>query len=112
VGSSVKRHDVNDKLKDELIGRTRQVWQPRIGHDLSREEARQISEKVTGFFSILAEWAQAEKPAKEAGEPDASRQGRRTLVLADGSRTWIGRLPAVEVKPQKTKKKHARRGPR
>ena len=53
-------HAANDNLKDELIGRTREVWQPRLGRDLSREDARQIAENVTGFFSILAEWSRAE----------------------------------------------------
>jgi hypothetical protein len=69
---------VNDNLKDDLIGRTRQVWQPRLGRDLSREDARQIAENVTGFFSALAEWSRAEMsyPANDPGEPDASEKGK------------------------------------
>ena len=47
---------------DNLIDRTRQVWQPRIGRDLTDEDARQIAENVTGFFAILAEWSRAEMP--------------------------------------------------
>jgi hypothetical protein len=58
--------------KNNLIDLTRRVWQPRLARDLSREETRQIAESVTAFFSILAEWARAERPAKDAGEPDAS----------------------------------------
>jgi hypothetical protein len=48
-------HAANDNLKDESIGRTREVWQPR-------------------FFSVLAEWARAEMPtpANDAGKPAAS----------------------------------------
>ena len=58
--SSVKpSHAANDNL----IDRTRQVWQPRIGRDPSREDARQIAENVTGFFAILAEWSRAEQLA-------------------------------------------------
>jgi hypothetical protein len=53
-------HVANDNLNDELIGRTRQIWQPRLGCDLSREDARQIAENLTGFFAILAEWSRAE----------------------------------------------------
>jgi hypothetical protein len=32
---------------------------------LSREDARQIAENVTGFFAILGEWSRAEMPAGE-----------------------------------------------
>ena len=46
-----------------LIDRTRQVWQPRLGRDLTNEDARQITQNVTGLFGILAEWSRAEKLA-------------------------------------------------
>ena len=52
----------NDNLNDDQIERTLEVWQPRIGHDLSRDEAKQIAANVTGFFSILTEWSRAEQP--------------------------------------------------
>ena len=55
---------------DNLIDRTRKVWQPRIGRDLTNEDARQISENVTGFFAILAEWSRT--PAIDARNPVAS----------------------------------------
>jgi hypothetical protein len=59
---------------DNLIDRTRQVWQPRIRRDLSREDARQIAEHVTGFFTLLAEWSRAEMPslANHTVKPAAS----------------------------------------
>jgi hypothetical protein len=59
---------------DNLIDRTRQVWQPRIGRDLSREDVRQIAENVTGFFVLLAEWSRAEMPApaNDTGKPAAA----------------------------------------
>jgi len=41
---------------------TYKVWQPRIGRNLTDEDARQLAENVTGFFAILAEWSQAERP--------------------------------------------------
>jgi hypothetical protein len=53
-----------------LIDRTRKVWQPRIGRNLTDEDARQISENVTGFFAILAEWSRT--PAIDARNPVAS----------------------------------------
>jgi hypothetical protein len=51
-----------DNLNDDLIGRTREIWKPRLGRDLSRDEAKHIAASVTGFFSILAEWSRAERP--------------------------------------------------
>jgi len=57
VRSSVKpSHAANDNL----IDRTLAVWKPRLRDDLSREDARQIVESVTGFFSILHNWSRAE----------------------------------------------------
>ena len=50
----------NDNLNDDQIERTREVWQPRVGRELSRDEAKQIAANVTGFFSILAEWSRFE----------------------------------------------------
>jgi hypothetical protein len=50
----------NDNRNDELIGRTREVWQPRLGRDLTRDEAKQIAAGVTGFFAVLAEWSRAD----------------------------------------------------
>lgn len=62
------------QANDNLIDRTRKVWQPRIGRSLTDEDARQISENVTGFFAILAEWSRAgmPTPANDAGKPVTS----------------------------------------
>ena len=70
-------HAANDNLKDDLIRRTRETWQPRLGDDLSREDARQIAENVTGFFSVLAEWSRTElsSPANDAHKPSTSENG-------------------------------------
>ena len=57
--SSVKA--ANDNLNDDQIERAREVWQPRVGRDLSHDEAKQIATNVTGFFSILAEWSRFER---------------------------------------------------
>ena len=48
--------------RESLINRTVELWQARLGRDLSREDARQITENVTGFFAVLAEWSRAERP--------------------------------------------------
>ena len=73
--SSVKA--ANDNLNDELIGRTREVWQPRLGRDLSRDEAKQIAANVTGFFSVLAEWSRADMPDPANDNGDAATSDRR-----------------------------------
>ena len=59
---------------DNLIDRTRQVWQSRTERNFTDEDARQIAENVTGFFAILAEWSRAElsAPANDSGKPIAS----------------------------------------
>lgn len=60
----MKRLDAaNDNDAGKQIARTRQFWQPRIGRDLTAEDARQIAENVTGFFAVLAEWSHAERLA-------------------------------------------------
>jgi len=62
-----------------LIGQTRKVWQPRIRRKLTDEDARQIAENVTGFFSILAEWSRAAKPAP-ANDSDMPAASKTTEV--------------------------------
>lgn len=80
VRSSMKTsHAIDDNIKDDLIRRTREVWQPRLGRALSREDARQIAANVTGFFSVLAEWSRAElcEHADNTAGRDASEKGAR-----------------------------------
>src|SRR2546423_15602034 len=36
--------DFRAAVEKNVIDRTREVWKPRLGHDLSREDARQIAE--------------------------------------------------------------------
>jgi hypothetical protein len=77
-----------------LIDRTHKVWQPRIGRNLANEDARQISENVTGFFAILAEWSRAEipVPANDTAEPATSDAGEvRHEKKAGGG--WMARCP-------------------
>jgi hypothetical protein len=45
-----------------------ELWRQRLRRDLSREDARQIIEDVTGFFRVLIEWAEAE-PTNDNSEP-------------------------------------------
>jgi hypothetical protein len=70
----------SDAANDNLIDRTREVWKVRLGRDLSREDARQIVENVTGFFAILTEWSRAEMPvpANDTAKPLTSDAGEAT----------------------------------
>jgi hypothetical protein len=62
---------------DNLLDKTIALWAPRLGRHLSREDARQISAAVSGFFNILTDWSRAEMPApaNDIGEPAASASG-------------------------------------
>jgi hypothetical protein len=74
----MKRLDAaNDNDTGKQIARTWQFWQPRIGRDLTDDDARQIMHNVTGFFGVLAEWSRAEKlaAANDAGAPVQPNEG-------------------------------------
>lgn len=67
----------NDNDGGEQLARTRQVWQPRLGHDLTDEDARQIMHNITGFFGVIAEWSHAERlaAANDAAAPAKPNDG-------------------------------------
>lgn len=44
----------------ELIEQTISIFESRTGRVISKEEARQAVENISGFFSVLQEWAEAE----------------------------------------------------
>ncbi len=74
----MKRLDAaNDNQPEKLLDRTREIWQPRLGRDLTDEDARQIMHNVTGLFGVIAEWARAERreAANDAGAPTAANDG-------------------------------------
>ncbi len=71
--SSVKA--ANDNHNDELVGRTREVWQPRLGRDLTRDEAKQIATSITGFFAVLAEWSRTDTPDPANDKGDKATTG-------------------------------------
>jgi hypothetical protein len=58
---------------DTLIDRTLAVWRTRSQRELTREDARQIVENVSGFFSILYRWSRAEFGV--AANDDGDRRG-------------------------------------
>jgi hypothetical protein len=69
---------VHEGTDRDLVGATIAIWQPRTARELSREDARQIVENITGFFAILAEWSRAETlaPANDSDEAKTSGEVR------------------------------------
>jgi hypothetical protein len=57
------------RTSEQLIDRTRAIWAPRLGRDLSHEDAREIIDNFSGFFAVLAEWSWTE--AQELSSPIA-----------------------------------------
>jgi hypothetical protein len=48
--------EIERRPSEELIKQTLAVWQPRVNHTLTEEDARQIVENAVGFFRLLQEW--------------------------------------------------------
>jgi hypothetical protein len=49
--------EVIDSASDTgILNDTITLWQPLMGRELTREDARQIRTNVTGFFRLLAKW--------------------------------------------------------
>jgi hypothetical protein len=44
------------KIQNQLVDRTLEFWQARSSQKLTREDAREIIENVTGFFQVLKKW--------------------------------------------------------
>ncbi len=55
-----------DKFLDETID----FWQPLVNRPLSREDARQIRENLTGFFRLLRQWQEVETARVQAAPAD------------------------------------------
>jgi hypothetical protein len=69
------------EIKPQFIGRTLEVWQPRTSRKLTIEDAREITENVTGLFQVLFEWETAEQqtasePTKNKSEAECHVAGR------------------------------------
>lgn len=46
------------KYNKEFLKETIHVWQPLSEEKLNEEDAREIVENLTGFFSLLRQWEQ------------------------------------------------------
>lgn len=65
--SIVKTHPWSDDLLEQTID----VWQPYASYPLSREDAREILENLTGYFKVLQEWDRRERfcqPQDDVGQ--------------------------------------------
>ena len=65
--------------KQELTEHTIAVWQPRHRRRLSKEDAREITENITGFFTNLWAYAQELIEQGSTGGQEAAgkaKQGR------------------------------------
>jgi hypothetical protein len=47
----------------ERVARTLEVWSRRSTRPLTEEDARQITENMTGFFGVLIEWKSSKRAA-------------------------------------------------
>jgi len=74
TSASVEGPEFIDQIVDCAAGRdfldqTIAVWQPYADRPLTREDAREITHNVVGFFSILREWAEEERRYAALAEP-------------------------------------------
>jgi hypothetical protein len=62
--ATTERTRTEHKESNDLINETVALWQERAGRQLTREDGRQITENMTGFFRVLREWDRAERAVK------------------------------------------------
>lgn len=48
-------------VPESFLEATIEFWQPSAGRDLTHEDAREIVENMTGFFTVLRQWRDAER---------------------------------------------------
>lgn len=48
-------------VDEAFLERTARLFEARTGRSLSTEDARQIVDNISGFFSILAEWERIDR---------------------------------------------------
>lgn len=62
------------ELSSKIIEETTRFRSGHAGRVISREEARQIVENITGFFGVLSEWEAVERIHTRSGDVDDSVQ--------------------------------------
>jgi hypothetical protein len=79
----------------DFLDDTIAVWQPLSQRPLTREDAREITENMVGFFSVLREWAEAERNPEKGLPPPPPWQP--------------GRTDEIEIPPKKLRRKRRNR---
>ena len=49
------------RFSEKFLDETIEFWEPRYGKKLSRQDAQEIAENLTGFFRTVLEWERKEK---------------------------------------------------
>jgi hypothetical protein len=58
------------KFSNELLDQTIELFQPHAERTLTREDAREMMENLTGFVQVLIEWHREEAAAKAKGSDE------------------------------------------
>jgi TRAP-type mannitol/chloroaromatic compound transport system substrate-binding protein len=57
------------KYSKQLLDKTIEVWQPLCEEELNQEDAREIIDNITGFFSTVKRWDDEERRKQEDERP-------------------------------------------
>jgi hypothetical protein len=52
----------SSSVPESFLDATIEFWQTSAGRNLTHEDAREIVENMTGFFAVLRQWRDAERP--------------------------------------------------
>ena len=69
----------------DFLDHTIDVWQPYTDRPLTREDAREIAQNVTGFFRILREWAEEERTAATSAACASEADGKKNYKFEASS---------------------------
>jgi hypothetical protein len=72
-------------LPDSFLEATIEFWQPSAHRNLTREDAREIVENMTGFFSVLRQWREAERVAARTNGGMSARIDRSAIASSKRS---------------------------
>jgi hypothetical protein len=62
------------RRSESFLQETVEFWQARSGRKLSREDARQITENLTGFFRVLEGWRKSNQAMVTGVDSDGKKR--------------------------------------